>query len=177
MVVLAEPGVTPPVNPFTIFATTSRPQVKEYIEAIGMISHDEDINIITNTDCFLAEEDTTRVFALPSNAAYCLSRVEIKSIDPIRQDWWKNRYTRHKHPMDTQDCWIVRGMPSQGMALEFPLGAPGCDNRIAFELQQAGYRIINPASIIRLYHYHRDRKRSYAETERVPGPYAFPERM
>ena len=37
---------------------------------------------------------------------------------------------------------------------DFNLGIPGCDNRIAWELYRAGYKLINPASKIKSYHYH-----------------------
>lgn len=53
-----------------------------------------------------------------------------------------------------------------------------CDNRIAHELQQAGYLVLNPSKSIRCIHYHVSEQRNYNRAVRnadtvVPPPYAF----
>ena len=46
----------------------------------------------------------------------------------------------------SQDCWIFRTpIPVDRLFADFPLGVPGCDNRIAYELIEAGYKLLNPS--------------------------------
>lgn len=176
-IVLAEPAASPPQSPDRAINASARPLVREYFDAVNAVSSADDVNIVSNSDCFLAEDDTLKVAAISHDIAYCLSRIEIKSIDPLRRFWWRNRYLQRKHATDSQDCWVIRGRPRQGMMLEFPLGMPGCDNRLAHELQQAGYCIVNPAPRLKLYHFHRCQNQTFRETDRIPGPYAFPKNL
>lgn len=67
---------------------------------------------------------------------------------------------------DSQDTWIFKG-PIRSVAADFPLGVYDCDNKIAWELQQAGYRVLNPALGLRSYHHHQCGYRSY---EQKPAP-------
>jgi len=46
-----------------------------------------------------------------------------------------------------------------------------CDNRIAYEILQAGYHVINPSQTIRCIHYHMSEVRNYSPDERIPKPY------
>jgi hypothetical protein len=45
-----------------------------------------------------------------------------------------------------QDAWIFSApLPLDKIFARFSLGAPGCDNRIAYELISAGYKVTNPS--------------------------------
>jgi hypothetical protein len=56
----------------------------------------------------------------------------------------------------------------------FFLGIPGCDNRIAFELNSAGYVLSNPATKIQAIHYHRSDLHNYdGKTLKIQRPYLF----
>jgi hypothetical protein len=54
------------------------------------------------------------------------------------------------------------------------MGIPGCDNRIAYELNRAGYRLCNPATKVQSIHYHESDIHNYNhETPKVPRPYLY----
>lgn len=177
MFVIKEPNVVTPYKPFLEIELDSRPAFAIFFDNVAKVSEDNDINIISNSDCFLSEKDMPKLNALGENVAYCLSRLEIKKATPLRLHWFANRRNRRKHDKDMQDCWIFRGKPRSGMMLDFRMGVAGCDNRLAWELHNAGYSIVNPAAKIRLYHYHCSQFRNSTEADRVPQPYAFPERV
>jgi hypothetical protein len=67
---------------------------------------------------------------------------------------------------DSQDVWIVRGRVDNVRG-SFPIGVLECDDKIAWEFQQAGYRVVNPALGFRAYHLHLTGYRSY---EQAPPP-------
>ena len=77
----------------------------------------------------------------------------------------------------SQDAWIFHSsqMPKITGAfqkkLNFPLGKPGCDNRIAFLIHEMGFPVVNPMKKIRCYHFHRAGGRTYHDSERIRGSY------
>lgn len=81
----------------------------------------------------------------------------------------KNQFYGRK---DSQDAWVFRA-PIAEVEADFTLGLPGCDNRIAYLLKEAGYKVINPSLEIKILHHHTSRVRSYRKEERVPGPYLY----
>lgn len=53
----------------------------------------------------------------------------------------------------SQDAWIFKTpIRLSQLSAKFFLGIPGCDNRIAHEFINAGYKVINPSKIIVAYH-------------------------
>src|SRR5262249_35935415 len=74
------------------------------------------------------------------------------------------------------DCWVFRGPPRSGMSLDFAPGLLGCDNRLAHELEAAGYTILDPYLTVRVLHFHTSADRNPAREERVPPPYAYPKK-
>src|SRR5204862_5215377 len=51
----------------------------------------------------------------------------------------------------SQDVWAFEGPVKPVAFSDFALGKPGCDNRIAYELGQAGYEVLNPCLSIKTY--------------------------
>jgi hypothetical protein len=52
-----------------------------------------------------------------------------------------------------QDAWIFKTpLPLDILFAKFYLGIPGCDNRIAYEFINAGYKVINPSNKISIFH-------------------------
>jgi FkbM family methyltransferase len=68
----------------------------------------------------------------------------------------------------SQDVWIFEA-PLPPMTATFPLGVPGCDNRIAAEATLVGMRVSNPSRTIVAHHLHRSDVRSYSEASRIHG--------
>lgn len=71
---------------------------------------------------------------------------------------------------DSQDTWVFR-VPIKIDNCDFNLGIRGCDNRIVSEALAAGYRVINPVSVIKTFHVHSSMYRTYDAIEPVSGPY------
>jgi hypothetical protein len=88
----------------------------------------------------------------------CLSRWDVL---PDGSTWMFD------HP-SSQDAWIFE-TPIRPFPSGFHLGLPGCDNRLAWEAEQAGLLVSNPARSLRAYHLHLSGVRRYSEAERVHG--------
>ena len=82
------------------------------------------------------------------------------------------RFREEKYIGCSQDCWIFKGHISIDNIdlVDFNFGIPGCDNRLAYELDRNGYKILNPCKDIIIYHYHTVRGPSL-ESKRIPQPY------
>lgn len=75
------------------------------------------------------------------------------------------------HRPDSQDAWILRA-PLRDIYADFPLGIPGCDNRLAHELTAAGHTVTNACNDFELVHVHASNVRSYtAKGPKVGPPY------
>lgn len=134
-----------------------------FFNQINKITDSEDINIISNSDIFL-DDSILHCNDIKNNECYALCRWEYKSQSIIT---FANR-------VDSQDVWIFRGRVNN-INGDFTLGKPGCDNRIAYEIKQAGYNIKNPSKTIKTYHVHNSNIRNYNiknyKQQVVPGPY------
>jgi hypothetical protein len=76
---------------------------------------------------------------------------------------------RHFDRSDSQDAWLFES-PLPRIEGSFHLGAPGCDNRIAYEAERAGLLVSNPSRTIRACHLHTSEIRRYTPQDRVEGP-------
>lgn len=70
----------------------------------------------------------------------------------------------------SQDAWIFQ-VPVRDFWCDFPLGIPGCENRLAWEAERAGLRLSNPSKSVRANHLHLSGTRRYSLAEKIPGPY------
>lgn len=71
---------------------------------------------------------------------------------------------------DSADAWVFRP-PVSIPRCEFHLGKPGCDNRIAYLADEAGYIVSNPSLTVVAHHLHLSGQRNYRPADRVQGPY------
>jgi hypothetical protein len=69
----------------------------------------------------------------------------------------------------SQDAWIFQP-PIREFKCDWPLGIPGCDNRLTWEAARAGIEVLNPSRSIRAHHLHLSGVRNYTERQRLPGP-------
>lgn len=130
---------------------TERPTFNHFFEIINREALPDDISIIANTDIHF-DATLNLVNGMHPHQVYALSRTDHLS--------W-----------DSQDAWIFRG-PVKPVLGDFGLGIPGCDNRIAYVLQEAGYNVTNPAMSIQATHVHATQIRHYNEhTQKVRRPY------
>jgi hypothetical protein len=115
--------------------------------------------IIANADIFF-DGTLTRLDGYDySNKLLCLSRWDVQEDGSATFFDWA----------DSQDAWIFRA-PIREFFCDFQLGLLGCDNRLAWEAENAGLAISNPGRSLRAYHLHLSRVRRYNEGQRVYGP-------
>jgi len=72
---------------------------------------------------------------------------------------------------DAQDSWIFIGKPEPIKNCTFPMGIPGCENRMAFLFFAKRYRVLNPSRLIRTHHEHASQQRGYQNANRIEGHY------
>jgi hypothetical protein len=82
------------------------------------------------------------------------------------------------YPHWTQDVWGVRAdaeLPESLLyASSFPLGFPGCDNRIAYVMWSHGFRVRNPCYHVRSVHLQASSARAYDKTgDRLYGGVSY----
>lgn len=120
--------------------------------------------ILTNNDIELTDDILRLAPWIRTNDVICLSRHEPNLIG-------------FEHPPEIfQDCWIMRAQPIAAEvihALDFYLGIPGCDNRYAAIMKQAGFQVWNPCINTRIIHHHRSSVRSTTRN-RLTGLYYEP---
>lgn len=131
--------------------------------------------ILANTDIFF--NDTLKkliCYCNPSiSQAICLGRYEYSKKYRNLGQCKMAGVTRLGY---SQDAWIFHSskMPNItgvfNQKLQFELGVPGCDNRIAHLMFDMGLRIVNPMKAIHSYHLHSENGRNYGN-KRIGGPY------
>lgn len=72
-----------------------------------------------------------------------------------------------------QDTWIFEPpVPHQELETDFPMGKPGCDNRIMYEFKSLGWNVLNSSRKIVTRHLHCTQKRNYTKSDTLKGSYA-----
>lgn len=119
--------------------------------------------LIANSDIFYMQDDIVKIKErIKEGEVFALSR----------WDFSFKEGNKHHDTWDSQDSWIFKDSILPGN-YDIKVGIPGCDNRIAFELQKAGYDVKNPSKTIKSYHYHVSEYRTYKEEDRIEEPYLF----
>lgn len=151
--IFAEGGVgasLPPHPKLRLREVPSRPSYEDFFQWIGKCAGPEDVSIIANSDIYFDEGLRMVKAFLSKDQCLALSR----------WDDFGNGRVRLYERGDSQDCWIFRG-PVRSVRGPFPLGVYDCDNKIAWELREAGYEVLNPSLSLRSYHLHRSGVRGY----------------
>ncbi len=133
--------------------TPDRPKYNTFFSLINETIGDDEIAIISNSDIHF--NSTLRLVSSLPNTCLALSR-------------WEGDTLHHERY--SQDVWIFQGKIKPRMYGDFYLGIRGCDNRIAFEIKNAGYTILNPSLSVQCMHVHQSAVRNYG-IEAIPKPY------
>lgn len=122
-----------------------------------------DLTVVANTDIMISRCVVQAMCEhILHNEAWCLTRWDFTTGGMQLFD-----------RCHSQDVWAFKG-PSPAVGADFPFGFPGVDNRLAHELDAAGYKVLNPSKSIQTYHLHLSGHRPGNKPEnRVPGPYLF----
>lgn len=117
-----------------------------------------DINVIANSD-ILFDETILEIPAMDPKQCLAITRDDIPNEQIARA---------------SQDVWVFEGF-IKGVNGDFRIGVPGCDNRIAEEIHQAGYEVINPCKSINCKHIHKGDPwyEGQAAEHKIPRPYRF----
>lgn len=139
-----------------------------------------DINILANSDIYF-NETLENVHSIRANECYAITRSELRGSEIVSFEDMHHR-NRGAKAMHSQDVWIFRGVVNRVQA-KFYLGIPGCDNRVAAEINKAGYHLKNPCYSIQCVHKHQSSERNYnipkGTPNKIPMPYLWvhPERI
>ena len=122
---------------------SERPKFNDFFKLINRISNENDINIIANTDIYF--DDSLRLLKNIKlyNTCFALTRWDV----------WGDGRARLTELDDSQDCWIFKGKINHIIG-NYSFGVPGCDNRLAHEITEAGYSLSNPSISIKTHHLH-----------------------
>jgi hypothetical protein len=127
------------------------------------------IGLLLNADIYLDEglEHLAATFDSPE------SFLALTRYNPGHAGFHLNDY-----PHWTQDVWGVRAdaeLPESLLyASSFPLGFPGCDNRIAYVMWSHGFRVRNPCYHVRSVHLQASTARHYDKTsDRLYGGVSY----
>lgn len=156
----------------SVYTKNKRPTFNDFIEGVNSISQEHDLNIIINADVYFKEIFYLKAFydnltyTEKTNTALALSRWD------LHHDGTATHFNR----ADSQDTWVFYGKIRFKCETEYSMGMAGCDNKFAYEIEKAGYKILNPSSKIKTYHYHLTSIRNYLNesgvpVERIPPPY------
>ena len=150
-----------------------RPTYQDFINYINTNSNTDDIHIIANTDIYF--DKNIEVLKHINLKDTCLALSRWDTADTIKPKLYNHN--------DSQDVWVFKGPVKPELKANFPLGVPRCDNRLLFELQEAGYRVLNPAFSIKVFHIHKgQRALVYTEGDNIynlkpPYGYLYPHNL
>lgn len=141
---------------------TTRPSYKDLFEFCNEKLKDQ-ICIIANADIIFDETISTLNDADLSNTFVALTRWEVFNENG---EWCIAPFNNSS----SQDTWVFKSPIEVTDDMDFLLGKPGCDNKIA-KLMSEKYDVKNPGLQIVTCHYHMSGYRTYDNKDRIPGPY------
>lgn len=150
-----------------------RPSFNDFFIEMENEKYKDSINVLSNTDIFFDTNSLERMKhyldSASLNTCFALSR----------WDYYPDGTSVYFNRADSQDTWVFKGNTKIRTSTEYTMGEAGCDNRLAFELNEANYNVVNPSKSITTYHYHNTNIRNYIVDgqviKRVPPPYLLVE--
>jgi len=175
----------PGISRMVLFCESDAPPVPEGTVPVEVISSDErityaewfrwvqrqgsGIGLLLNADIYLDEGLGHLAATFDSPETF----LALTRYNPGHAGFHLNDY-----PHWTQDVWGVRAdaeLPESLLyASSFPLGFPGCDNRIAYVMWSHGFRVRNPCYHVRSVHLQASTARAYDKTsDRLYGGVSY----
>lgn len=151
---------THPIHPKITWQYNGRPTYRDLINWANDLCTGDDVSIIANSDIYFNDTLNFVHQVNMTRTMIALSRWDMVKGRP--------RLFDYEH---SQDTWIFKGKINIAGG-EYYMGLPGCDNRIAFDANASGYRVVNTAKDIHTFHLHESNYRSYVENrDRLIGDY------
>ena len=129
-----------------------RPTYNDYFDYANQIGG---VKIIANNDIYF-DESVKYIENIMDRECYALTRYNVGGGLECESG-------------GSQDVWVFRS--EINVDGDFYSGKLGCDNRIAYEIDKAGYFVTNPAKTIKTHHNHSSDYRTYSQTEKIKPPY------
>jgi len=132
--------------------THKRPTFTDFFLLVELFHTKDNINYICNTDIVIMPETLHDVPSyFNSTAKRCLALSRWDHVDG-------KQYPVHFNNAKSQDTWVFNGsvenIDHDYSKFNIKLGVPGCDNRIAFLLEEiSGYEVLNPSISIKTIHF------------------------
>lgn len=139
-----------------------RPTYSDFFRLANERTESGDISIISNSDIYF-NDSIKYITNITNRECFALTRWDLSM---AKQLYFFNR-------SDSQDVWIFRGNIPY-IEGNFNLGKPGCDNRIAHEINKASFKVRNPSLSIQAIHVHNSAIRNFDwndNKDRITGPY------
>ena len=147
-----------------IIQRDERPTYKDLFEFCNKNLKDQ-ICIIANADIILDDTLSHVKSANLDNVFVALTRWEVFCEN---REWCIAPFNNSS----SQDVWMFKSPIVTSDEMEFTLGKPGCDNKIAKLMADNNYEVRNPANQIVASHFHLSGFRTYDwNGDRIPGPY------
>lgn len=148
---------------------TQRPTYRLWIELSKELQLDG-ISLLCNSDIYF-DETLPLIYNIINapDTFLALSRWELENDDIYL----------HKNPHWSQDAWAfhmsAEFSPEMLTSLEFSMGVPRCDNKIAYLFCVRGWRVFNPCHVLKSIHVHETQLRTYHKKldDRIVGAIAY----
>lgn len=157
-----------------LISLSSRCTFKKMYQIINEVCKPDDIAVISNNDIYFDNTiELCRTFNLTNYFLALLRRdVNKDNTSQLFEYDINDCFGRKGHRGDSQDVWIAKTPIRIPNNSDFFFGIPGCDNRIAYLMEEQNYKVVNPCYDINIYHLHLSNKRNYIQgKDIVNGPY------
>jgi len=147
---------SPTFHEKVVYIRQERPTYADFFKLIRTVSDKHSINILSNSDIYF-NDTLSEIYNIEYDEVYALSRHEISD---------DGRVAFLQVHGYSQDVWLWRGKPKPIDYADFLVGTPACDNRIAYEFENAGYKVYNPSIDIHCLHLHKGSLLGYAHVKK-----------
>ena len=138
---------------------------------INSLTDMNSINVICNNDIYFDNTINKLIHYNLDNKFLAILRRDIlkDGTSKLFQFEENDCFNRKGYRTDSHDAWIFKGQIKIPDESNFYFGILGCDNRIAYLMQELDYTVINPCYDIHIYHLHLTNIRNYKQTDRITG--------
>ncbi len=157
-----------------------RPLFNDFLSLMDSSDYANDLNIIANADIIFPDLDSIQSASAPIESIDFPHDNEASKVCLALSRWdlMPDGRTMHYDHLDSQDAWVFKGNPNMKTSIDIRIGEAGCDNRFAWELEQNGYRVLNPSKTVKILHLHNSGVRNYIGENgkpmaTVPPPYSM----
>lgn len=168
---IIDDGSKPPVNhkKLEIINVSSRPTYQHWVE-YSYKNNPNSISLLANADIYFGEgfEHLVRHLSAPLTFL-ALTRYDLK----------EQKLVPHANPKWSQDVWGINTASPLNRELykelDFMLGVPRCDNKVAYVFSVYGWKVVNPMQSVVSVHVHESEERTYSKKTdvRILGGVAY----